>query len=199
MKFNIYMTGVGGQGIGMLSEILLRAADHAGYTVKAVDTHGLAQRGGIVVSHLRIGDSVHSPLIPAGNADLAVCLERHEAFRALTRMVRSGTGSLIYYNAVWQPLSVRLARTPEISKKDIHDYAASRRIRVIPVSAPELPDPRMQNMVTLSGINRHGLIPGMETRHYLQAMADLMTGRMLEVNRRVFSEMFEGSAGVKDQ
>ncbi|MBW2538534.1 MAG: 2-oxoacid:acceptor oxidoreductase family protein, partial [Deltaproteobacteria bacterium] len=52
-SFNVYMTGVGGQGIGLLSEILLRAADHAGHTVKGVDTHGLAQRGGIVVSSLR--------------------------------------------------------------------------------------------------------------------------------------------------
>ena len=44
--FNAYLIGVGGQGIGMLSEILIRAADHAGHRVKAVDTHGLAQRGG---------------------------------------------------------------------------------------------------------------------------------------------------------
>ena len=43
--FNIYLCGVGGQGIGLLSEILLRAADYAGYCAKAVDTHGLAQRG----------------------------------------------------------------------------------------------------------------------------------------------------------
>ena len=56
--FNVYMTGVGGQGIGLLSEILLRAADHAGHTVKGVDTHGLAQRGGIVVSSLRFGETI---------------------------------------------------------------------------------------------------------------------------------------------
>ena len=57
--FNIYLIGVGGQGIGLLSEILLRAADHAGYEVKGVDTHGLAQRGGIVVSHLKFGEKVY--------------------------------------------------------------------------------------------------------------------------------------------
>ena len=51
-KFNIYLTGVGGQGIGLISEILLRAADYAGFNVKSVDTHGLAQRGGIVVSQI---------------------------------------------------------------------------------------------------------------------------------------------------
>lgn len=53
-SYNVYMSGVGGQGIGLLSEVLLRAADYAGYRVKAVDTHGLAQRGGIVVSQVRM-------------------------------------------------------------------------------------------------------------------------------------------------
>ncbi|MBW2177096.1 MAG: 2-oxoacid:acceptor oxidoreductase family protein, partial [Deltaproteobacteria bacterium] len=48
----------------MLSEILIRAADYAGHRVKAVDTHGLAQRGGTVVSHLRLGDRVYSPMVP---------------------------------------------------------------------------------------------------------------------------------------
>ena len=77
--FNIYLSGVGGQGIGLLSELILRAVDHAGQPVKAVDTHGLAQRGGIVVSHIRIGPAVFSPLIRPHQADLVVALERHEA------------------------------------------------------------------------------------------------------------------------
>ncbi|MCU0237509.1 MAG: 2-oxoacid:acceptor oxidoreductase family protein, partial [Acidobacteria bacterium] len=49
-RFDIFVIGVGGQGIGLLSETLVRAADHAGMPVKGVDTHGLAQRGGIVAS-----------------------------------------------------------------------------------------------------------------------------------------------------
>ncbi len=61
--FNIYLCGVGGQGIGLLSEVLLRGGDYAGLKAKAVDTHGLAQRGGIVVSHLRFGSSVFSPMV----------------------------------------------------------------------------------------------------------------------------------------
>jgi indolepyruvate ferredoxin oxidoreductase, beta subunit len=54
-SFNIYLCGVGGQGIGLLCEILLRAADYAGYTAKAVDTHGLAQRGGMLAHLDRAG------------------------------------------------------------------------------------------------------------------------------------------------
>ncbi len=57
--FNIYITGVGGQGIGLLSQALLRAVDHAGINAIAVDTHGLAQRGGVVVSRIRCGSGIH--------------------------------------------------------------------------------------------------------------------------------------------
>ena len=60
--FNVFMIGVGGQGIGLLSEVLIRAADRAGHRVKGVDTHGLAQRGGPVISHLRLGDEVDNSL-----------------------------------------------------------------------------------------------------------------------------------------
>ncbi|MGD9972584.1 MAG: 2-oxoacid:acceptor oxidoreductase family protein [Desulfatirhabdiaceae bacterium] len=185
MTFNIYMTGVGGQGIGMLSEVLLRAADYAGYDVKAVDTHGLAQRGGMVVSHLRIGKQVYAPLIPKGEADLAVSLERHEAFRALLHMLKPG-GVLIYYDAVWQPLSVRLGQTKTVTESDIRTVADKAGIRIIPVFKPDLPDARMQNIVTLAHIHRNGLIPEITAAHYLQAMTDLMSGGMLEKNRRIF-------------
>ncbi|MDH3576024.1 MAG: 2-oxoacid:acceptor oxidoreductase family protein, partial [Desulfobacteraceae bacterium] len=94
--FNIYLAGVGGQGIGLLSEILLRGADHAGLKVKGVDTHGLAQRGGVVVSQLRLGSRVYSPLIFQNEADLVVALEHHEALRGTNAALKDG-GTLIYY------------------------------------------------------------------------------------------------------
>jgi indolepyruvate ferredoxin oxidoreductase beta subunit len=81
------MSGVGGQGIGLLSEVLTRAFYKLGKKVKAVDTHGLAQRGGSVVSQLRIGDQVFSPLISPGKADIILSLERLEALRAMAEML----------------------------------------------------------------------------------------------------------------
>ena len=129
--FSIYLTGVGGQGIGLISEIILRAADHAGHPVKSVDTHGLAQRGGIVVSQIRIGDKIFSPIIPAGQADLVISLERHEAFRAAGTALKD-KGCLIYYNTVWQPLSVRLNQTAEIEESYIQDLAERVAFRSYP-------------------------------------------------------------------
>lgn len=54
-SFSIFLIGVGGQGIGLLSEIIARAVDYSGQKVLGVDTHGLAQRGGVVSSHIKIG------------------------------------------------------------------------------------------------------------------------------------------------
>ena len=185
--FSIYLTGVGGQGIGLISEIILRAADHAGLPVKSVDTHGLAQRGGIVVSQIRMGDNVFSPLIPCGQADLVISLERHEALRAAGTMLKDH-GCLIYYNTVWQPLPVRLNQAEEVTENDIRDLCRGRNIQFISVFQTDLPDIRMQNIAVLSEIHRHGLIPGIGRKHYQAAMADLMSGAMLEENRKLFDK-----------
>jgi indolepyruvate ferredoxin oxidoreductase beta subunit len=182
---NVYICGVGGQGIGLISEVLLRAADYAGYAVKAVDTHGLAQRGGIVVSHLRIGQPVFTPLIPFRRADLAIALERHEALRCLNVAVRDG-GTLVYYDTVWQPLDVRLGQAAEVNHATIANQCRQREVTLHRVVKPDLKDARMQNMVVLARINRLKLIDGIATEHFYDAMGDLMGGAMLETNKALF-------------
>lgn len=178
--FNIYMAGVGGQGIGLLSEILARAADYAGLQVRGCDTHGLAQRGGMVTSHLRLGRS-WSPLIPDGEADLVIALERHEAVRAADSMLRPG-GTMVWYDTSLQPLDVRMGLTPALATADIQQLAQTRGIREFRVLLDDLPDPRMQNMALVSSILSNGLIPGLGKAPVRKAMKDLMTGLVLEAN-----------------
>jgi indolepyruvate ferredoxin oxidoreductase beta subunit len=185
-RFDIYLIGVGGQGIGLLSEIILRAADHAGLPVKGVDTHGLAQRGGIVQSQVRIGTGANSPLIRLGAADLVVALERHEALRGMNSALRNA-GTLLYYNTVWQPLAVRLNRAAMVSEEMIQQECRRRGIREIQVFRKGLTDARLQNMVLLAHIDKLALIPKVETQHYHLAMADLMAGIMLEKNLAIFN------------
>jgi indolepyruvate ferredoxin oxidoreductase beta subunit len=79
-KVNILLVGVGGQGILTTSGIIARAALKAGVNVVTAETHGMAQRGGSVEVHVRLGD-VHSPLIPYAGADVVVALEPVEAAR----------------------------------------------------------------------------------------------------------------------
>lgn len=185
-SFNIYLCGVGGQGIGLLSEILLRGADHAGLQAKAVDTHGLAQRGGVVVSHLRFGEIVHSPMISARKADLVVAMERHEAMRGVDTALRDN-GCLIYFNTVLQPLSVRLGLDKEVSEVLLNKSCEVRGITVHKVENEGFLDPRMQNIAILSNINKNNLVPHVEKHHLIQAMEDLMKGSMLEKNMKIFS------------
>jgi indolepyruvate ferredoxin oxidoreductase beta subunit len=192
-KFNIYLTGVGGQGIGLLSEIILRAVDHAGFSVKSVDTHGLAQRGGVVVSQIRIGTEIFTPLIPRGKADLVLSLERHEALRAVNIALKDN-GTLVYYNTVWQPLPVRLGKAPEVLENDIRRVCRARGIRIIDAVDDSLTDYRMQNIVLLCAVDKEKLIPGVETGHYKKAMEDLMKGDLLEKNLTLFrSRTYSGN------
>ena len=187
-RFNIYLTGVGGQGIGMLCEIIMRAADYAGHTVKGVDTHGLAQRGGIVVSHLRIGNRAHSPLISGADADLVIALERHEALRGLYQAARNG-GTLVYYNTVWQPLTVRLNEAEEVTPLQIKQACDSRRVSLYEVVSDALYDTRMQNIAVLAVVDARHLIPDVAAEHYFSAMTDLIAGELHEKNLQLFHRM----------
>ena len=187
---NIYLTGVGGQGIGLISEIILRAGDHAGLMVKGVDTHGLAQRGGIVASQIRIGGVVHTPLMEAQGADMVVALERSEALRAAGQYLKTG-GTLIYYDVIWQPLPVRLKLAEQVDSEALLGFCMDNGIKVMTVFAPQLTDPRMQNIALLACISSNNLILGVSKIHYLAAMDDLMAGSMYAKNVAFFESEYQ--------
>jgi len=189
--FNIYITGVGGQGIGLLSQTLLRAIDYAGIQAIAVDTHGLAQRGGVVVSRIRCGDAVHSPLMMKKSAHLVLAMEIHEAMRALVTAGKEG-GSLVFLDVAWQPLPVRLGHTTQITSKEILDACQTTGITPIKVDLGRLKDSRMQNMALLGTIAGKKLIPGTEPHHYFDALDDLLAGNVLKENKRLFKEYMSG-------
>jgi indolepyruvate ferredoxin oxidoreductase beta subunit len=189
-KFNIFISGVGGQGIGLLSESLIRAIDYSGQRAIGADTHGLAQRGGMVVSHLRIGDEANSVLIMKGTADLVISLERHEALRAMNDYLKD-RGTLIYYDAVWQPLDVRLRKVKQIENEEISEEAGKRNIKVYRVFDETLEDPRTQNVVLIGKIVKFGLIDGLKAEHCEKAFEDLMTPSMLERNLKVFKNSLD--------
>ncbi|HKL75505.1 MAG TPA: 2-oxoacid:acceptor oxidoreductase family protein [Halanaerobiales bacterium] len=187
-KMNIYMIGVGGQGIGLLSETLIRAADYAGLHVRGVDTHGLAQRGGTVQSHLRIGKRIYSSLIQKGKADIVIALERNEALRGLETYLKR-SGKLVYYDTSWQPLDVRLGEGKEVKNSDIKEKSKNKDIENIRVFKEDLEDARMQNVVILGEIARKKLIPDIEVNDYKNALKDLLKGEVLNKNLDIFSEI----------
>jgi indolepyruvate ferredoxin oxidoreductase beta subunit len=185
--FNIYITGVGGQGIGLLSQALLRGIDHAGIPAIAVDTHGLAQRGGVVVSRIRCGDGVHSPLIMKKRADLVLGMEIHEALRGLATALKP-SGTLVFLDVSWQPLPVRLNEAKAVTGKDIRLACEARGAKMIKADIGSLPDARMQNMALLGTVAAKKLIPGVEAPHFADALDDLLAGSMLADNKALFEQ-----------
>ncbi len=191
-EFNIYITGVGGQGIGLLSEAILRGIDHAGIRAIAVDTHGLAQRGGVVVSRIRCGKNVYSPLTMNGRSDLVLGMEVNEAMRGLQSALKQ-SGTLVYLNVSWQPLGVRLGKSAEISARDIEIVAEKKDGQLIVIEPDDIPDVRMQNMALLGTLAGCRLIPGVMKDHYAMALDDLLSGEMLKKNLELF-KIFAGQA-----
>ncbi|MCX7944628.1 MAG: 2-oxoacid:acceptor oxidoreductase family protein, partial [Deltaproteobacteria bacterium] len=87
---NVLFAGVGGQGVILASAILSQAAFKSGFDVKDSELHGMAQRGGSVISHVRFGKGVYSPLIPKGKADYYVATEELEGLRYVTFVKEKG-------------------------------------------------------------------------------------------------------------
>ena len=89
--FNIVICGVGGQGIILASNVLCHTAFVEGFDVKKSEVHGMAQRGGSVITHVRIGDKVYSPLIEQGESDIVLAFEKLEAMRYIHYLKKNGT------------------------------------------------------------------------------------------------------------
>jgi len=105
---NILLVGVGGQGILLASEILSEAFMQAGYDVKKSEIHGMSQRGGSVVSHVRYGREVHSPIVPEGEGDILFGFEIMETYRSLPLLKKGGT--VVANDLRIQPPSVLLGQ-----------------------------------------------------------------------------------------
>ncbi len=108
--FNILLVGVGGQGTILASELLARVLLAAGFDVKKSEVHGMAQRGGRVVSHVRFGKKVYSSLIVRGEADILVGFEMAETLRSLD-WLSSGARVLAERKAIL-PYTSRVGEVP---------------------------------------------------------------------------------------
>ena len=107
MNKDILICGVGGQGTVLASRIIAAAAMAEGHTVHSAETIGMAQRGGPVTSHVRIGDKAYSPLIPLGKADLIIGFEPSEVVRNIAYL--SAEGIAVVNTAAVKPVTASLS------------------------------------------------------------------------------------------
>ncbi len=151
-SLNIIVTGVGGQGLLTLSRLLIEAAKSKGLSVLAAETHGMSQRGGSVVVHVRLGSEITSPLIPIGGADMLISTELIETIRNL-RYVNSNsyviTNTKIIYPAIPGVMNrVNEDQALQWLKKTVRES----RLILVPASDIALKDvgfPQATNMVIL--------------------------------------------------
>lgn len=180
---SVVMVGVGGQGTILAANLLARVLVAHGFDVKTSEVHGMAQRGGSVVSMVRFGDRVASPLVPAGSADVMIATEMLEALRNLHYL--SPEGKLIASETRVDPLSVLqgAARYPE----DARDMLRERFADVVLVDAREVAsrcgNARAANTVLL-GVLSAALPVGVD--EWLSVMEEVVPGKALEANREAF-------------
>ena len=191
---NIYLTGVGGQGIGLLSDVLSRALCAAGYPVIGSDTHGLAQRGGKVVSHLRISPRGIGPVIPPHGADFVLALERLEALRAARDMLKPG-GHLIHCEVEVQPIAVRMGADAYPTDSEIERAVRLKRGTRIRVDTRGLFHPQHQNTALMAAFVQRRLIDGLTPERVAAALEQILPLAAWDANREILYRE-QGRVGV---
>jgi indolepyruvate ferredoxin oxidoreductase beta subunit len=180
---NLLLVGVGGQGILLASEILAETFMLAGFDVKKSEIHGMSQRGGSVVSHVRFGREVFSPTVPEGEGDILFGFELLETYRALP-LLRPG-GTVVANDYCIAPPSVLLGQAdyPDDLAARIRarfpDFLLVDGLRL----AREAGDVRAANTVLLGAVARRLPITAELWQHALQKM---VPKKALDVNRAAF-------------
>ena len=160
-EFNILITGVGGQGVILISELLGNAAVNDGLNVRGSEVLGMAVRGGAVTSTIRIGSEVYGPLIPMGKCDILIGIEPSEALRNITYLSPS---SLVILNmAKVVPTSVFIGESSYPSLEEIVEKLSLIANRVIRLKAAQIAEEAgsvmAANIVMLGALFGTGQLP----------------------------------------
>jgi indolepyruvate ferredoxin oxidoreductase beta subunit len=187
--FNIIIGGVGGQGNVLASQILGEMLVAQGYVITIGETYGASQRGGAVMSHLRISrKDQFSPLIPEGQCDLLVALEPVEGLRILDRYGNPRVMTLLNTRPI-QPLDVISgnAAYPEVSKVIAEIKGLSRRVWTLNATevALEMGDPIFSNIVMLGALCGIDLLP-INRQEFEAVIKQLLPSRTLDENLKAF-------------
>jgi indolepyruvate ferredoxin oxidoreductase beta subunit len=183
---NFFLTGVGGQGTLLASNVLAQVGLQAGFDVKKAEVHGMAQRGGSVSSQIRWGEKIHSPLIGSGEVDYLVAFEKLEALRYVG-MLRPG-GTVFIGEMAIPPLSVSSGDDVYPDDEQVQRIvgAVTDDVRFIPslCLAEEAGNVRAHNVVVLGALSN--LIDQVEIETWLGVIAARVPERYVEVNERAF-------------
>ena len=182
---NLIITGVGGQGNVLSSQVLGQALVGKGYFVTIGETYGASQRGGSVMSHIRLSSLKQlSPLIPQGKADVVLGLEPVEALRVLTGYGYRDTVVITNTRPIY-PVDVTSGdeRYPEMEELETALRNLSRKLHLIPATerALEMGSPILGNMIMIGALLDLNLLP-LTAAEFSQTLKQNFQGKRLESN-----------------
>ena len=182
---NCILAGVGGQGTVLASKLIAQSAMDKGKTVRTAETIGMAQRGGCVVSHVRIGEEmIHSPLIPLKSADVLIGFEPAEAVRSLAYLKDGGT--VIVSQKAIKPVTDSLSNT-DYDGDEMLKYLGSHVKRLIVVDSEAIfaacGSAKVLNIALLGAALSTGLL-GVSMEDIEETINKKLAPRFIEMNLR---------------
>ncbi len=181
-KFNIVVSGVGGQGIITLLKILTNAALADGYDVKSSELHGLSQREGSVKTHIKIGKNISSPLIIPGETNLVIGLETQEALRS---KVFAGNKTIFLVNNHFIPIRGADSKQEQV-EKHLKQEVDSKNLHLIDANSKaeqELNNPVLAGMLLLGYAQARKILP-LSQKAILQGVKTVIGPKYLEMNKK---------------
>ncbi|PKN87326.1 MAG: hypothetical protein CVU46_04770 [Chloroflexi bacterium HGW-Chloroflexi-8] len=189
---NFLLVGVGGQGTILASNVLAELGLAFGHDVKKAEVHGMSQRGGSVISHVRWGEEVHSPIIAKGDVDILIAFEKLEALRFVDQLRPYGVIVINDHNIT--PVTVSSGNfiypSDETIKEAIHEF--TRRdywVNGVKI-AEELGNNKISNVVILGALC--GLL-NQDPESWFNLIAKKVPGKSLNINRAAF---FQGISEI---
>jgi indolepyruvate ferredoxin oxidoreductase, beta subunit len=187
MKLDLIFTGVGGQGVVVLSDIFCEAAILDGFDVAKAEIHGMAQRGGSISAHVRVGDKVLSPLIERGKSDVVVGFEVLETARALSMLKHNGT---VVVNTKYIPPSGMLQGSGKPLKAEaLLALIREKAAKVYEVDgialASKLGNLMVVNTILLGAVSALPEIP-VKQESFQQAIASRLKEKYIKLNLQAF-------------
>lgn len=180
---SIMIVGVGGQGTLLASRLLGNALMRQNYDVKVSEVHGMSQRGGSVVTYVKYGDKVHSPVIDLGEADIIIAFEQLEAARWLGYLKKGGKILVNTQRIAPMPVITGAAKYPE----DLVDKMKAAGADVAAFDALSLAEQagsaKAVNVVLIGALSK---LMGFEEAMWHEVIADCVPSKFLEMNQKAF-------------
>ena len=185
---NIMIVGVGGQGTLLTSRILGNITVEAGFDVKLSEVHGMAQRGGSVVTFVRYGEKVAEPIVEEGQADVLIAFERLEALRYAHFLKKDG--AMVINDRRIEPITV-VTGAAQYPENIIEDLAKEHQVYSVDAQeeALKLGNSRVFNIIVLGVAARH---MDFSKEMWLDVIEKTVPPKTVEINKKAFLLGFEG-------